>query len=68
MVEKHLKRLPMVDTNGKLLGMLGRLDILSTIAAVHLPEWHPEAHTFGVQAMVGDVIDATFPACANQQP
>jgi predicted transcriptional regulator len=41
MVEKHLKRLPVVDTDGKLVGILGRLDILNTIAAVHLPEWHP---------------------------
>ena len=62
MVEKHLKRLPVVDANGKLLGILGRLDILSTIAAVHLPEWHPEAHTFGVQAMVGDVMTRDVPS------
>jgi signal-transduction protein with cAMP-binding, CBS, and nucleotidyltransferase domain len=36
MVEKHLKRLPVVDASGKLMGILGRLDILNTIAAVHL--------------------------------
>lgn len=29
MVEKHLKRLPVVDTEGKLVGILGRLDILN---------------------------------------
>ena len=62
MVEKHLKRLPVVEANGKLLGILSRLDILSTIAAVHLPEWHPEAHTFGVQAMVGDVMTRDVPS------
>jgi CBS domain-containing protein len=37
MVEKHLKRLPVVDSDRKLVGILGRLDILNTIAAVHLP-------------------------------
>jgi CBS domain-containing protein len=47
MVEKHLKRLPVVDNAGKLAGILGRLDILNTIAAVHLPQWHPEAHPAG---------------------
>jgi len=50
MVEKHLKRLPVVDANGKLLGILGRLDVLNAIAAVHLPEWHPEARAFGAEA------------------
>ena len=42
MVDKRLKRLPVVDQAGTLVGILGRLDILNTIAAVHLPEWHPE--------------------------
>jgi CBS-domain-containing membrane protein len=62
MVGKHLKRLPVVDTNGKLVGILGRLDILNTIAAVHLPEWHPEAHAFGAQTTVGDVMTRDLPS------
>jgi CBS domain-containing protein len=61
MVENHIKRLPVVDSNGKLVGILGRLDILNTIAAVHLPEWHPEARTFGAQATVGDVMTRDVP-------
>jgi CBS domain-containing protein len=61
MVEKHLKRLPVVDESGKLVGILGRLDILNTIAAVHLPEWHPEAHTLGPQPTVGDVMTREVP-------
>ncbi len=27
MVERHLKRLPVIDDNGKLVGILGRLDL-----------------------------------------
>jgi CBS domain-containing protein/PII-like signaling protein len=61
MVEKHLKRLPVVDADGKLIGILGRLDILNTIAAVHLPEWHPAARSVGAQATVGDVMTHDVP-------
>jgi CBS domain-containing protein len=61
MVEKHLKRLPVVDANRKLVGILGRLDILNTIAAVHLPEWHPEARAFGAQTTVGEVMTRDVP-------
>jgi CBS domain-containing protein len=61
MVERHLKRLPVVDENGRLVGILGRLDVLNTIAAVHLPEWHPEAHPVGEQATVGEVMSREVP-------
>ena len=61
MVEKHLKRLPVVDADGKLIGILGRLDILNTIAAVHLPEWHPAARSVGAQTTVGDVMTHDVP-------
>jgi CBS domain-containing protein len=61
MVEKHLKRLPVVNQEGKLVGILGRLDILNTIAAAHLPEWHPKAHPVGQQATVSDVMTPEVP-------
>jgi CBS domain-containing protein len=61
MVEKHLKRLPVVDSDGKLIGILGRLDILNTIAAVHIPQWHPEAHTAGTPGTVADVMTREVP-------
>ena len=61
MVEKHLKRLPVVDSDGKLVGILGRLDILNTIAAVHLPQWHPEARPVGEQATVAEVMTREVP-------
>ena len=62
MVEKHLKRLPVVDGDGKLVGILGRLDVLNTIAAVQLPQWHPEAHPVGRQATVAEVMTRDVPA------
>jgi CBS domain-containing protein len=61
MVDKHLKRLPVVDGDGKLVGILGRLDVLNTIAAVHLPEWHPEAHAVGAHATVAEVMSREVP-------
>ena len=61
MAEKLLKRLPVVDSDEKLVGILGRLDILNTIAAVHLPQWHPEAHPAGGQATVADVMTRDVP-------
>jgi len=61
MVEKHLKRLPVVDQEGKLVGILGRLDILNTIAAVHLPQWHPQAHPAGTSATVAEVMSREVP-------
>lgn len=38
MVENGLKRLPVVGEDGRLVGILGRLDLLKTMASVHLPE------------------------------
>jgi CBS domain-containing protein len=38
MVENGLKRLPVVGEDGRLVGVLGRLDLLKTMASVHLPE------------------------------
>jgi len=61
MVEKHVKRLPVVDESGKLMGILGRLDILNTIAAVHLPQWHPAARAPVPGALVGEVMTREVP-------
>lgn len=58
MVERHLKRLPVIDADGRLVGILGRLDVLNTIAAVHLPQWHPGARpAAGASALVRDVMN-----------
>ena len=68
MVEKRLKRLPVVDNDGRIVGILGRLDILNTIAAVHLPEWHPEARPAGAHATVGDVMTREVPTVHESAP
>lgn len=68
MVEKHLKRLPVVDQEGRLVGILGRLDILNTIAAVHLPQWHPEAHPPGTPGIVADVMARDVPTVHESAP
>jgi CBS-domain-containing membrane protein/PII-like signaling protein len=62
MTDHDLKRLPVVDERQHLVGIVGRLDVLNTIAAVHLPEWHAGAHTIDAQAVVGDVMDRDVPA------
>lgn len=62
MVAKHLKRLPVADNQGRLIGMLGRIDILNTLAAVRIPEWHPRAYPGGPHAMVRDVMTREAPA------
>ena len=60
MVDKHLKRLPVVDKDGKLVGILGRLDILNTLAAVHLRprcrEWVICLVFHGNGALVGTTL------------
>jgi CBS-domain-containing membrane protein len=61
MVERHLKRLPVVDHEGKLVGILGRLDILNTIAAVSIAQWHPQAHPAGSDATVAEVMTRDVP-------
>jgi CBS domain-containing protein len=50
-----------IDENRKLVGILGRLDLLNAIAVVHLPEWHPQAHPAGEQATVSDVMTREVP-------
>jgi CBS-domain-containing membrane protein len=58
MVQRQLKRLPVIDSERHLLGILSRLDVLNTIAATHLPQWHPEARAgAGAQSLVRDVMN-----------
>jgi CBS-domain-containing membrane protein len=66
MVERRLKRLPVIDAQGRLAGILGRLDVLNTIAAAHLPQWHPGARpAAGAGALVRDVMNRE-PAVAHK--
>lgn len=61
MVDRHVKHLPVLGPDGKLVGIVGRLDLLNTIAAVHLPQWHPEARVTGGQATAADVMTREVP-------
>lgn len=62
MAARRLKRLPVVDDQGRLVGMLGRLDVLNTLAAVRIPQWHPQANPGGPLARVNDVMTRDVPA------
>ncbi len=69
MHERHRKRLPVVDTGGKLVGVLGRLDILNTIVSgfarrtaprtIQLPQEH---------RLVGEIMERDVPSVAATTP
>lgn len=61
MVARNLKRLPVVDGDGHLIGILGRLDVLNTISAVRVAEWHPGAYAATGSATVGAVMIKDVP-------
>jgi CBS-domain-containing membrane protein len=65
MGKRKLKRLPVVNGDKRLVGMLSRFDLLKALAASHLPQsasptqtGHP--HTGGLQT-VADVMDRSVP-------
>jgi CBS domain-containing protein len=64
MVEKGLKRLPVVGVDGGLEGVIGRLDLLKTLASVHLPHEPAAAHGPGVELphRIADVMARDVPA------
>ncbi len=59
MVERGLKRLPVVDAAGRLVGMLSRLDVLRTVAAPGAHAAHPAEARHG--RTVGEVMDPDVP-------
>ena len=63
MVERGLKRLPVVDAEGRLCGLLSRVDILRTVTGqAAKPESAPPPP--GAAQTVGDVMDRTVPTTA----
>ncbi len=64
MVEKGLKRLPVVGADGGLEGVIGRLDLLKTMASVHLPHEPVAAHGPGAEPphRIADVMSRDVPA------
>lgn len=68
MVARRLKRLPVVDGEGHLIGILGRLDVLNTISAARLAEWHPGAYADSGGATVGEVMVKDVPTVEQSAP
>jgi CBS-domain-containing membrane protein len=64
MVARGLKRLPVVGESGRLDGVLGRLDLLKTMASVHLPheDLVPRAAAAERPHRIGDVMSRDVPA------
>jgi CBS domain-containing protein len=63
MVKAGLKRLPVVDGAGRLVGMLSRLDILRQVA--HSSVEVPGPHLPGAAKTVADVMSAEFPSVSQ---
>ena len=60
MVERQVKRLPVVDSRARLVGMLSRLDVLKTVAEAQ--PGTPAPAPAGLGQTVGEVMRAEVPA------
>jgi len=64
-----LKRVPVVDDSGKLVGILARLDILASLVAAHPSPAAPHDATPPIRrACVGDVMDMVVPTVWEDLP
>jgi predicted transcriptional regulator len=63
MVEGGLKRLPVVEREGKLEGVIGRLDLLKTMASVHLRHEPATSHApeRGLPQRIADMMSRDVP-------
>jgi CBS domain-containing protein len=71
MSKKGLKRLPVVDQDHHLLGVLGRLDIVTALASGYLPQAAPQRPlgTHPAQPRtVADVMDPDVPTVSPETP
>ena len=71
MSTKGLKRLPVVDQDHRLFGVLGRLDILTALAAGFLPQAAPQRPVSihpGRRRTVSDVMDPNVPTVSPETP
>jgi CBS domain-containing protein len=59
MVQTNLKRLPVIDEQGKLIGMLSRVDVLHVLVNVPIGQ---EEHAQTAGATVGEVMSLHVPA------
>lgn len=66
---RRLKRLPVVDETGHLAGVLGRLDILQSIAAGYARRTAPHATTLPQEhRRVGEIMEREVPAVPETTP
>jgi CBS domain-containing protein len=65
MVQTNLKRLPVIDERGKLVGMLSRVDVLHSLVNVPIGS---EEHAHANGTMVGDVMSLHVPLVNEDAP
>jgi CBS domain-containing protein len=65
---RGLKRVPVVDATGRLVGMLGRLDILGSLASSHAHPLAPRADLPLAHRLVGDIMEPDAPTVTEDTP
>jgi len=66
---RNLKRLPVVDETGKLVGVLGRLDVLQSIATGYARRTTPHAVTLPqVHPTVAEIMEQQVPSVSETAP
>jgi CBS domain-containing protein len=68
MVERGVKRLPVVDGRGALLGIVSRADVLRAIAALPEPASASEREPVAGARTVGDVVTTGVPTVSPEAP
>lgn len=61
MAQRRVKRLPVVDSDGELIGIVSRADILRAMAALAEPTLPAEAGTRALARTVGDAVTTGVP-------
>lgn len=69
MAEKRIKRLPVVDERGHLVGILSRVDVLRTMGEdYHAPSATEPSITSGAARVVGDLMRSDVPSVSADAP
>lgn len=68
MAERNIKRLPVVDEAGRLVGMVSRVDVLRAMAQPQAAERPRRAPTPGQHVTVGEIMTTEVPTVRADQP
>jgi CBS-domain-containing membrane protein len=68
MATRHIKRLPVVDAKGLLLGIVSRVDVLRTMGDAYPAPWRDEAQSEGPAQVVGDLMRRDVPSVTEDAP